>query len=350
MVARINSIWLDYVRVFATFCVVLLHSAAPLLDKYGKLNDVDWWAGNLYDSLARISVPLFFMVSGALLLGKDEGVRVFVKKRFEKVFLPLVVWSFIYLFWRVFFEASAQLSFYSLYSMVLTPVYYHLWFLYAIIGLYLFVPILRVIVCHAPESYLKYYVALWFLAAALIPLSEWLTGLSSRIDLRGVSGMSGYLVVGYLFSRRLVSVGVMRGAVVLFVTSTFFAAIVTYFLTVKNDGKFVGYFYGYLTPNVILASCSAFVVIKYAVTRFDFFRHPAVLAAVSSLSSTSFGVYLIHAMYLYLLAEGRLGVDILDLDLGEIFTVPLTVILVFAVSHLSVLILRKIPIVARIVP
>lgn len=345
-----ESIWLDYVRVLATFLVVLLHSAAPLLDRYSDLPARNWWAANFYDSLTRVCVPLFFMVSGALLLGRIEDLGIFFKKRVEKVLLPLIAWSLIYLFWRVFYESSATLSFYSFYSMVLSPIYYHLWFLYAIIGLYLFVPILRVLVHCAPEAYLKYYVVLWFVAAAVVPMLEWATGLKNHIDLRSAAGLSGYLIVGFLVARTRVSRAVLVGALILFAASTFITSFATYLLTVKNDGVFVGYFYGYLTPNVIIASVSVALVVKYIVERFDFLHGATVIGVVKSLSFTSFGVYLIHAMYLYLLAEGDLGVKISGLMGDSVLSIPLTAVAVFAMSHVSILLMRKVPGGKRIVP
>lgn len=345
-----ESIWVDYVRVLATFFVVLLHSAAPLLYKFDSLPAQNWWAGNFYDSLTRVCVPLFFMVSGALLLGKSESAGEFFRKRAAKVLLPLIAWSLIYLFWRVFYESSAEFSFYSFYSMAVSPIYYHLWFLYAVIGLYLFIPILRLIVLNAPEYYLKYYVALWFLAASLVPLVEWGTGLRSQIELRSVSGMSGYLMVGFLVARQRTSNGMMVGALILFTACTCVTLFATYLLTVRNGGVLDGYCYGYLTPNVIIASVSVALIIKYSVGRFELLHRAVVVGWVKSLSSTSFGVYLIHAIYLYLLAEGDLGVKLSGFEWEPAFSIPLTAVTVFVISHLSVLLLRKIPGVARIVP
>lgn len=203
---------------------------------------------------------------------------------------------------------------------------------------------------NAPECYLKYYVALWFLAASLVPLVEWGTGLKSQIDLRSVSGMSGYLMVGFLMARQRTSNGMMVGALILFTACTCFTLFATYLLTVRNGGVFDGYFYGYLTPNVIIASVSIALIVKYSAGRFELLHRAVVVGWVKSLSSTSFGVYLIHAIYLYLLAEGDLGVKLSGFEWEPAFSIPLTAVTVFVISHLSVLLLRKIPGVARIVP
>jgi len=59
--------WLDDARIVAIFGVVLIHTSAKVLLE-SDVGDSQWWAANVYDALARWSVPVFVMVSGALLL------------------------------------------------------------------------------------------------------------------------------------------------------------------------------------------------------------------------------------------------------------------------------------------
>ena len=47
--------WIDYLRVFATFGVILLHTAAPLANQYGIVSNYDWWTGNIYNSISFLS-------------------------------------------------------------------------------------------------------------------------------------------------------------------------------------------------------------------------------------------------------------------------------------------------------
>ena len=80
---------LVFCRALACVLVVLLHVAALGFHQWDK----NWWASNTYDGLARISVPLFLMLSGALLLHKREPLGVFFKKRFRRILPPLIGWS-----------------------------------------------------------------------------------------------------------------------------------------------------------------------------------------------------------------------------------------------------------------
>ena len=93
----------DLIRVLAIALVILLHAAAfPYVIPQDVTPTVmwDWWTVNIYDALGRVSVPLFAMLSGALLLDPvkvEEPLRVFFKKRFNRIGLPIIFWSVAFL-------------------------------------------------------------------------------------------------------------------------------------------------------------------------------------------------------------------------------------------------------------
>lgn len=77
----------DRLRILAAFAVVVLHAVAPLfLDSYPSS---DWNVANVYESLVRWSVPVFFMISGALFLNKRKELNIgrLYKKNIFRVFL-----------------------------------------------------------------------------------------------------------------------------------------------------------------------------------------------------------------------------------------------------------------------
>lgn len=77
MVKNNGIVHMDVVRVIACFAVIMIHSSAPyVIENFGSLN---FWIGNIFDGLARIGVPLFVMVSGALMLDKKYN---FSKQKF----------------------------------------------------------------------------------------------------------------------------------------------------------------------------------------------------------------------------------------------------------------------------
>src|SRR3990167_2341660 len=94
--------YIDIIRSVAIFLVVLLHVSAKFVTAYKNI-PIDWWVvSNFYDSFSRQSIPLFLMISGFLILGsyKSDQLKIFVRKRFLKVFIPFIIWSIFYLLWR----------------------------------------------------------------------------------------------------------------------------------------------------------------------------------------------------------------------------------------------------------
>ncbi len=345
-----DVLWVDAIKIIATFSVVWLHSAAPLLYKYNELSGADWWAGNVYDSMVRMCVPLFFMLSGYLLLGKKEGLLNFYIKRVRKVLLPLVVWSVFYILWERYYQGGESISFRSIYSLILSPAYFHLWFLYAIIGLYLFVPILRVFVQYSNKGLQYYFVALWFIAVSVIPFLEVITSVDSMIDLKMISGFVGYLVIGYLLGNVEVSNKCFILSSLLFLVTVVFTAVGTYYLTVRNGGVFVEYLYSYRSPNVILMSITSFIMLKYIFYGSRFLETSMLKKVIGLLSSASLGIYFIHAAILYVLHDGSLGFQLSAFSGRAIYAVPLTAIIVFIFSFVIINLLQRIPVVQRIVP
>ena len=87
--------YMDILRVIACLCVVMIHTCGSFVTKeYGSVN---YWIGNVLDSISRVAVPLFIMISGALLLDENYDYSVGkIKKHIKKMILFFVFWSVVY--------------------------------------------------------------------------------------------------------------------------------------------------------------------------------------------------------------------------------------------------------------
>lgn len=343
-------VWIDCIRTIACFMVILLHTAAPILTQYNELPLDYWFIGNVYDSIVRVCVPLFFMISGFLLLQKDEPLFIYLFKRFSKLFIPTIFWSIFFILWKNFIEKDTSPTLSDFYSLLFSPSYYHLWFLYALIGLYFFVPILRKIIEETDHSLVVYYCLLWFLAVALIPLVEKFFGVESWIDFGTVSGYVGYFLLGLIFGKKDISIKLFYISILVYLISVTFTVYITYILTLNNEGVFVGYFYGYLAPNTIFSAVACFIMIKYLAINSKIFQVSMIQRVVIKISSCSFGVYLIHTVFLYLLKIGFLGFKLSAFSGNPLLYVPLTSIVVFLLSFILIFMIKKIPILRLISP
>ena len=168
-----RAIPVDLIRTLAIVGVILLHAANEVITVH-QVNPhevLGWWMIDIYQTLGRVGVPLFVMLTGALLLqpSKIEPVGVFFKKRWTRIGLPLIFWGAIYFAWDYFADHLAVTSGF-IFQGILSGPYFHFWYLYMLVGLYLLTPILRLVVAHATREIFKYLFAVWLLCALFIPI------------------------------------------------------------------------------------------------------------------------------------------------------------------------------------
>jgi surface polysaccharide O-acyltransferase-like enzyme len=136
----------DAIRLVAILAIVLLHTAANGVNQL-PFNSSDWWLANFIDSACRTGVPLFLMLTGALLLNRQgESNHNYYHRRWRRLALPVLVWTLIYLGWSqlkaLWKHQPIDLS-QQLWQVITGHPYFHLWFVYMLIGLYAVLPVLR---------------------------------------------------------------------------------------------------------------------------------------------------------------------------------------------------------------
>ena len=100
--------FLDYVRVFACFLVILVHASENFYGAEGSTdmagpqsflhNEADRLWVSVYDGFSRMSVPLFIIVSAFLLAPMKAGMTTweFYRKRALRILPPFFVFMVIY--------------------------------------------------------------------------------------------------------------------------------------------------------------------------------------------------------------------------------------------------------------
>lgn len=183
---------LDWIRCIATFMVILLHTSAITFVEFKE----GWVVASFFDSFSRCAVPLFFMLSGFLLLnGKGENLKVFMTRRFLRIFVPFLILCAVYAFVKGW--SLGQLLQKSLFQ---GPLDFHLWFIYSIIGIYLFLPIVETLFKTKSYEIIKYYLCLWFVSFILFQTLQRIFGFSvnpfQTFNFYYFQGYLGYVILG----------------------------------------------------------------------------------------------------------------------------------------------------------
>lgn len=131
--------YLDYLRVMAAAAVIMIHVSAQNWDNVPVMSS-DWIIFNLYNSLAQWAVPMFLMLSGALMLdpGKPFQIRTLYRKNILRILTAFLFWSALYALDTYFANRDWRGA-----VVAFVNGRYHMWFLFMILGFYLLTPAYR---------------------------------------------------------------------------------------------------------------------------------------------------------------------------------------------------------------
>ena len=357
-----HIVWLDVVRLVAMFAVVCCHCTDPFNFYPGTspdIGEIKFW-GAAYGAVLRPCVPLFVMITGALLLPVRGSSGAFYKKRITRVFFPFLIWSVLYnLFpWltgllgvepRVildFFPYSGEevmrqslgvsLGYIGGIPFNFSILAVHMWYIYLLIGLYLYLPIFSAWVAQASERAKMGFLALWGVTL-LLPyynefVSEYLWGSCSWNSfgmLYYFAGFNGYLLLGHVLRHREWSgrtwllAGVPRFVAGYAVTSLGFRHMTS---LPDCSEEMLELFFTYCSLNVALMTVPVFMVCKKIRIRSE--RLKRMLA---NLTLCGFGVYMIHYFF-----TGPSVVLMRALEVPIPLQIPCASVVAFGVSWLLV--------------
>lgn len=338
--------WPDFLRAISCMAVVLIHVTSIGVNNYDAASQT-YQISSVLGNLFRWAVPIFFMVSGMFLL--DPAHEMPSKKLKAKV-LSLCL---IIVFWSIFFSLLEDISNHTLTVKSIAKAvlycwkgtgYYHLWFLYPLLFLYLMLPLFRVITKNASTKVLQWSLLLWFLfslcvetinsAGEVIPA---LSVLNVHWAFEGITTYAGYFLLGYVLSKARPKSKAPFGFLVLLLTavSVGLSIVGIRFL----DGN-TGVFFDGKTLFPCICAVALFLVCKDWQPRDNWFRK-----VIHFIAENSLGIYLIHTFWLTLFHK-ILGIDYMLL--GPV-SILVWLLAVFGASLLSSYVLKKIPYVKRLV-
>lgn len=332
-------VWIEHLRALATIGVILLHVSAPLTYQFGSIPMSHWWIANGINSAVRCSVPLFFMISGALLLSKEYEIGVFWKKRVTRVLLPFLFWSVVHILMNLVQkyhtgELHTSADYVQAVSGKLqSGVAFHYWFVYVLVGIYLFIPILGKWIRAASNKEIVYFLALWlmftFLSQTAFGNFRYFSSLSYFF-----SGSIGFVVLGYYLCFRAEFFKKIKSSflVLLIIIGLIITTVGIYLLSV-SVGKSSQTLYSYFTPNVMLVTVAVFLLISRQVI-----KNRIVGKTLSFVSKYSYGIYLSHILTLTVLTmlkiDGNFIYPLVGITLTSALCLGLSTLIVYLISRL----------------
>lgn len=351
-------VFLDYIRVFACFLVMLVHASENYYGAPGStdmagpqsllLNEADRLWVSIYDGFSRMSVPLFMIVSAFLLVPMKEGMSSveFYKRRAIRI-LPaflffMIVYSTVPVLWN---QINLETSFTDLSRIPLNfpTLAGHLWFMYPLISLYLFIPIISPWLAKAKPSEERFFIALFLISSCMPYLNRFFGEIWGQCFwnefhiLWYFSGYLGYLVLAHYIrvhldwsrAKRLIvgSISMTVGAV---------WTILSFYLQavpgVLHSTPVLEIGWSFCTLNCVMLTTGAFLL-------FTCIKKSTAPKAIAELSNMSYGMYLVHILWLGLCVHVFKN----RLELPTVIAIPTIALSTFVCSFVSTKIISLIP-------
>lgn len=299
-------LWGDALRTIATILVVLIHVIAPY--QYATFNNHDklsFLSLATINSITRMAVPAFFMLTGAFLLNRASSTITkssylkWIKKTTVRLIIPFLIFSAIgYIYSRL--SNNLQPTFLNFIANLFNypGVQYHMWFMYSIILIYLFIPFLQKFISSLRRNELKILVVVIFLCGNLLRTINLISNdynktLFSGISIPDLMIYINYLLIGYYLSKYRISKKWYNIILMTGIVSIIALPLTMLFMHTAEsaDSLSVG---TQLFPFFI--GIAGFTSIKRYCKNHSFPKRAQVI--ITRFSSISFYVYMIHVVIL----------------------------------------------------
>lgn len=338
--------YIDFLRIIACCMVIFNHSNDRGFYRYAlcDIHTIDWVWVTFAAAMCKVGVPIFFMISGANLIGKTESYgKTF--SRSIRIFFCLLLWSAAYYFIDAKYSPNSFVFLEFIKSFISGP-YWHLWYLYAYIAFIFTLPFIRAMAAnmHSPELCLMIIIGVLF--AVIAPVFE-----NFVIPICGswkpswvIQQCVLYPVIGYFLGK--FDISNMKMKYIFFICLADFICI---FMGVLCEWQYLAVHPGDKKEMLLWITVFVNAIAIFAATKYLFCKWHCsenIRRIIVKVGKLTFGIYLMHIMILWkmpMLLEVWKTIEKLP---GGIYVV---VVLVFVVSAIITYLMKKLPIVKKFV-
>lgn len=325
-------VWLDVIRCVAMIMVIGVHCIDPfyISPTMRAIPEYTHWAA-IYGSLLRPSVPLFVMMTGLLLLPvKKQPLGKFYKKRIYRVLFPFLIWSVLYSMFPWFTgilglpkeiigdffcytqgqESQSLID--SLKDVAMIPFNFshkenHMWYIYLLIGLYLYMPFFSAWIENADRKTKRAFLLIWIISLFIPYLKEYVanclferSGYVFGTDTWNefglfyyFAGFNGYLLLGHYVKKgndwslmKTFILCILMFAVGYYITYTGFSTTASNPNATETEMEL---FFTFCSPNVLLMTLATFLLLQKVVI-----TNSTVIKVLANMTQCGFGIYMVH--------------------------------------------------------
>jgi len=312
-----------------------------------NLNNPNLYVAAFFDCLRDFSIPIFVMLSGALLLNRSESFKLFFKKRLSRLFIPFIFWTFIYILYLYPIDLKGALDIFLGAPGTLGVAF---WFIWMILVMYIGIFIINKAISIGSKSidnfsdiliYILTGLSLLYFAISRIGLFN---PYSSKIIY--FASFITYIIIGYFIAKNDFvgpRIGINKTIAITSIASVLlYLYYICYFVVPNSMASNSFAVLGYFNPFLLILSVNVFIMFKYLskTTAFDKVEKSKLGLIILKISKYSFGIYLIHYLILYIL---RLNILTRITNPNPLLWIILLVVLTLIISLAILEVLDRIP-------
>lgn len=306
-----KHIYMEALRIPACFFVIFNHTANMgyfLFEKYPP-NTFRYWYYMTFSIFCRFSVPVFFMLSGALLLAKDqESIKDIYKKRVSRIALILLVYSLLYYIIDVCqgrAKLGAGVFFLQFWS---TNWNFSYWYLYAFLAFLISLPLLRMMAKNFEKKHYIYMMILYIVFQGILPVVQYLLwhekyNLNQNLRVKWIlADIVLFPLLGYFLHHKVTDLS-HKGTLILKlwianITTILISCYMTHIRAVYTGVLDRFHSNMFHDSFVMVNAVTLFLTTKYLFEKLDGHLPRFVTTVILSIGSCTFGMYLWHVLFI----------------------------------------------------
>lgn len=310
----------DVLRAIAIIAVIICH-----VDHFfGSLTTpTQVLAQMTFHDIGNIGVPIFLMLSGALLLNREyPSLEKFIKHRFARIIYPFIFWVILIL---------GQLYLHGYNTKFIWSVFIGepsiTWYIWTLIGIYLFIPVLNSFIKEYKIKGAEYFLVIWFFTMILKTFNAYPLWTYFNLDM--FASFIGYPILGYWLANKEFNLNDKKLCIIGFII-----LIISLIVFVYLDYTKVSIIRYENLPNMFMGvGLFIFIMCLDRLNKFNRIKDNFIGKAILSLSVCSYGMYFSHVIVVKALSYHNPGSNLM-FPVMFVLTVFLSWILPYVLSKI----------------
>lgn len=350
----------DFLRALAIIGIISCHAAANFVLNINTPNTKSLIFSVIFNNLRAISIPIFVMLSGALLVNKDYELITFIKKKFNRIIIPYIFWvmiSILFVIITAYLGLGSSISLKLILNIIFggTGIGRIYWFIWMILVVYAVLFIINKIIKNVKiknfdSKLIKSIIILFIIYSIGVTLNLFNIG---KYTLLYYISYAGYGILGYYLAKTdFTKLGISEKTILissLILSILFYGILIFETITLTNQAHHRITINFFNIINLILA-VNVFLFFRYfeeyngkiTSSIYNKIRYGLCGKLISSLSKCSFGIYLNHVIILnfitiYLFNSIKLS------EHSPIKWIPFLIISILIISWIITWTMSKVP-------